>query len=490
MSNVNKIYKKIGNYGIIEVLFTDPFSKLIGKINKNITGKYSAVGFYYQNDGIKIILFNTYNNDQVSWLKGRDDILSILQSKYVSKVSCRKLDPNFSNMFYQLLTEAVNENKFTLMDKNNSYTNLMLNISNPNKLCGQMTGYVIVNKVLLSMVNIKNIDISKISTNMVPSPLLSQPFVIDQVNTELTNQSVITDNNPFDNDIKLFNTDKTFVIKNNVDTSSIYENKNPFIKTTKNPDNIVRNELQSIVDLTKDDITKILSIFADLYISNEHFRNSLYDIWNKECQLVITGNNIADNLLAYFDSKMSDESENTELVNECKKYKNLLSSSKINQIKCSTCGEEDINANVNINSLMSLGYGLKKLIENKEPDTPVDLTAIITDYNQCIKNTNLPQLAITSAISKRINLICTSTIDDLLNDTKCSADSDEANNTKFIVTMLGTNLETLTNQQLYDLLIYLDSLRSSDGTYNNRFIGLQNKITSELSERSFIVDKD
>lgn len=48
----------------------------------------------------------------------------------------------------------------------------------------------------------------------------------------------------------------------------------------------------------------------------------------------------------------------------------------------------------------------------------------------------------------------------------------------------GHNLTSLSNEHLIDILLYIDSLRDSNGMSDTRFAGLQNNITRELAKRS------
>ena len=58
------------------------------------------------------------------------------------------------------------------------------------------------------------------------------------------------------------------------------------------------------------------------------------------------------------------------------------------------------------------------------------------------------------------------------------------NNKILMIPMINANLKLLSEEQLMDILIYLDSLRTSDGTGDTRFSHLQNEITYELSKRT------
>jgi hypothetical protein len=51
-----------------------------------------------------------------------------------------------------------------------------------------------------------------------------------------------------------------------------------------------------------------------------------------------------------------------------------------------------------------------------------------------------------------------------------------------------TDFSILSYKQLFDILIYIDSLRDSSGFFDNRFSGIQNLISKELSYRTKLKD--
>ena len=63
-------------------------------------------------------------------------------------------------------------------------------------------------------------------------------------------------------------------------------------------------------------------------------------------------------------------------------------------------------------------------------------------------------------------------------------DVDEILQEKYqILTSEKNNYKRYSNQQLMDILIYIDSLRDSNGNGNNKYCKLQNDITYELTNR-------
>jgi hypothetical protein len=58
-----------------------------------------------------------------------------------------------------------------------------------------------------------------------------------------------------------------------------------------------------------------------------------------------------------------------------------------------------------------------------------------------------------------------------------------------INTQNNSDLQILSEIQLFDILIYIDSLRDSSGFFNNKFAGVQNTITKELASRKNTTNK-
>jgi hypothetical protein len=103
------------------------------------------------------------------------------------------------------------------------------------------------------------------------------------------------------------------------------------------------------------------------------------------------------------------------------------------------------------------------------------LQNIITIYNTMIKGTDLMVIKIPEQIR---NLLQPETIN-ILNSTPEIINTIICN----FHNLHKTDLTLLSKTQLSDILIYIDSLRNSDGMTDTKFIGLQNEITHELSTR-------
>ena len=52
------------------------------------------------------------------------------------------------------------------------------------------------------------------------------------------------------------------------------------------------------------------------------------------------------------------------------------------------------------------------------------------------------------------------------------------------IQMHGSDFSLLSEDELVNILIYIDSLRTSDGTGDNKYSNLQNEIICELSSRN------
>ena len=126
--------------------------------------------------------------------------------------------------------------------------------------------------------------------------------------------------------------------------------------------------------------------------------------------------------------------------------------------------------------IKNLGYWLDQIISsNNKTEQTLSLKNMITIYNNLIVNLNIKYID----INKNVNIILNP---DLIHHT---SSSDE------IISIIRSNINTenktdlsiLSHTQLFDILIYIDSLRDSSGVSNDRFSGVQNIITKELYNR-------
>jgi len=132
---------------------------------------------------------------------------------------------------------------------------------------------------------------------------------------------------------------------------------------------------------------------------------------------------------------------------------------------------------INKIDIKNLGYWVDQIISS---DTKIEqilaVKNVITIYNNIIINYDIEKIN----IDKNLNIILNP---ELITETSSHADIIlviESN----INTQNNTDLSILSYKQLYDILIYIDSLRDSSGIYDNKYSGIQNLITKELQNRT------
>lgn len=505
--------------GIITACLTDPLSQFINKITGLKDSDHNSVGFYYHGElhGINrctVILFNIYDNDPVPWLRLGYTMDLLLASPFVTKITFYPIvtnqhgsllsratlstvkhsrEPKLEDMFRAVVIETINSNASAIHEKNVSYTALLLKIfgvtgGEADRLMdGLITGYTLVNKVLLTLMGIKQSDLNKIGSSIVPCPLLMKPVTISAPRETVS-----------DNDIKY------------------------------------------IVEESRREITKLVAVFVDLYTTHEIFRNNvlatrtsssysdyvnLTSLFSKETELIthvvsgIRNGIISNSTLNDIIYDLSNERFN--LVNKIPGHihQSLPMSTNPNKtvqiiMETPMCTFQDQSLNYNhhndynIESLRDLGIYLEHIIEsfdNPEPLT-INLGALIAAYNNAIRG--IPSLDSStinilgnleypsrdssnlSTQSHSRNTGFSSTLSrhaviTMPNPTPLSSNTQKINNqqTTISVPMYSGNLSVLTDQQLIDILVYIDSLRDSDGSGDTRFANLQNEITHELSRR-------
>jgi hypothetical protein len=500
--------------GIITACLTDPLSQFISKIMGLKDGEHNSVGFYYQAElhGISkctVILFNIYDNDPVPWLRLGYTMDLLLASPFVTKITFYPVvtnqhgsllsratlstvkhsrEPKLEDMFRTVVVETINSNASAIHDKNVSYTALLLKIfgvtgGDADRLMdGLITGYSLVNRVLLTLMGIKQSDLNKIGSSIVPCPLLKKPVTISAPRETVT-----------------------------------------------------ENDIKYIVEESRREITKLVAVFVDLYTTHETFRNNvlttrtssvysdhfnLMDLFSKETELVthiisgIRNGMISNGTLNDIIYDLSNE--RFSLVNQIPGHTHQplpmsTNPSKTVQIIMDTpmCTFQDQSSNYNHHndynseSLRDLGVYLEHIIDSFDNPDPltINLGGIVAAYNNAIKGipslesskinipTNLEYSNLsTQSHSRNIGFSSTlsrQAIVTMLKTFPSSKHIQTSNKlqTTISVPMYNGNLSTLTDQQLIDILVYIDSLRDSDGSGDTRFANLQNEITHELSLR-------
>ena len=510
MSGIDNIHERCG---IMTVCLTDPLSQLISKIMGLREDEANSVGFYYEAElhGVSkctVILFNIYDNDPVPWLRLGYTMELLLASPFVTKInfyplvtnqsdsssslmsratmSKRSISKRLEDMFRTVVVETISTNAGAIHDKNISYTALLLKIAG---ITGEdadrltikiITGYSLVNRVLLTLMGIRQSDLSKISSSIIPCPLLRTPVSI-----------IAPREQPNESDIKY------------------------------------------VIEESRREITKLVAIFVDLFTSHELFRSNI--LATRLVNYTTDGNRSSMGSVVNLDSLFSLENELvSHIVGGIQN--GIISNSTLNDIIRDISDERfslanqvpgyslsslsklpiSINPNKNVqvttdtmmctfqqpvastmftntDPLKDLGLYISHIVDSfTKPDAlTINLGGIIGAYNNAIKGTDLDKISIpklnTDVSKSGVNgahTLSRQAIVTIPGDPNGDNILIPINSKAIPVPMYNGNLSSLSQTQLLDILVYIDSLRDSNGTGDTRFANLQNEITHELAQRT------
>lgn len=476
-----------GKCGVLTACLTDPLSRLISKICGLKDDDVNSVGFYYEGElhGVMkttVILFNIYDNDPIQWLRLGSTMDLILSSPFVTKIIYYPLASNndgsllnrnnikyrnnyskIEEKFRASVVQILGYNSKIRHDKNISYTALLLKALGitgngyDNLVNGMITGYTLVNKVLLNLMGVENRSSEKISSSIIHSPLFQRPICITAPREK---------NNDMD--------------------------------------------IQYIVEESRREITKLAAVFIDLYTSNEEFRENII---NKRIGGT-TSTNI-DVLLAremeyinYITGGLQNGTISTATINEiiedinkereklgCKEKLPLILSYrknveitdelamctfKIDNNAGSSCHEVVTNiTSSKSDGIKNLGDYIQYLVDTFQTDDVLNISlgSLISNYNEIIKGTELEEIKLPNKLDVTMSKSAIVTI----------PGNNESINLvmkNIVIPMHGANLVKLSEAQLMDILVYLDSLKSNDGCDDTRYTNLQNEVTYELARRN------
>lgn len=448
MSNIAHLY---GSSGILTACLTDPLSQLINKILGLKADAINCVGFYYEAElhdvnKCNVTLFNIYDNEPVPWLKLGYTMELFLASPFVNKItfyplltdSTRTQGKKLDNKFKAAIIQAISNNANAVHDKNISYTILLLKIAGINDNIDHLTkthttGYTVVNKALLTVMDVKKFDIHKISSSIIACPLLKQPITISS-RSEINNEG----------------------------------------------------DMRYIIEESRREITKLVAVFVDLFTSHIDFKNNILQQRVNNNGTSINNLSKIDELINYLNDSIQNNilsignlndlikqlGQNLPLINAVDKNIQLVA----DNIMCSFPKVQQQEVKTDVKQLKELGIYLEQLIEdfNNSDNLTVNLTTLINAYNNVsTKKIVIPKNNKLHTISKNA-VITLSEIDNI---------SFNVHNKNICIPMFNANLSSFNESQLLDILVYIDSLRAPDGSYDTRFANLQNEIVHELAIR-------
>lgn len=502
MSSSGTIYEKCG---IIAACLTDPLSQFINKITGLKDDEHNCVGFYYEAElhGVNrctVILFNIYDNDPVPWLRLGYTMDLLLASPFVTKITFYPIVTNqpgsllsratlssakqiretkLEDMFRTVVIEIINSNASAIHDKNISYTALLLKIAGvtggeADRLTnGLITGYTLVNKVLLTLMGVKQSDLNKIGSSIVPCPLLKKPITISAPREHVA-----------ENDIKYIVEESrreiTKLLAVFVDLYTTHDVfRSDILATRINGMGSGQVDLTNLFEIENDLVSHIVSGIQNGVISNGTLNDIIYNLTHE--RFILTGQN-------HQSLPMSDNPNKTVQIMMdtpmCTFQEQSLSNNR--------------HSDFNIESLKDLGIYLEHIVDSFDNPDPltINLGGIIAAYNSAIRGIaslesstiNIPDhLEHSPGNNSSARLQASHTLSRQAIATMPGRSSNEflRKDSKHIISvpMYSGNLLGLTDQQLIDILVYIDSLRDSDGSGDTRFANLQNEITHELARR-------
>jgi hypothetical protein len=458
MLEFNKIYK---TGGIIKACLIDPLSLLINKILGLEKNDINAIGYYYEEKyqdktKCKVILYNIYDNEVISWMKIGYTIDLLLVSPFVNKIIFYPLKNNNISSFVPLLTrQSLNTD---MLDK---FKNVADKISKENDKIkyDKCTTYT---KILLQ----------KLKQD---GQIINGYDIIYKLYVQLTNNNLLNNN--------LSNLDEELM------NCRIFENPLTIIAQE---DEIFYEEKEYIIDKVRKDIVKLISVFIDLYTIDDSFKaiinkskiindNIITTLLNQEKELL-------ENIFKGCNTGILHLNDLNNIITQLNNTRNLLS--KDNTLKLSfnnnmynnpsgiinIVNERQIvnNNDDNNEKINKLGCYLNEITNSLDDEEPIYINwnDIIKLYND-LNNNKIKEIDNKSSKSSReVILTFNNDIDNILRQ-------------KYkILTTEKNNLEKYSIQELIDILIYLDSLRDSNGNGNNKYCKLQNDITYELAQRN------
>ncbi|CAH6420855.1 Hypothetical protein HVR_LOCUS1307 [uncultured virus] len=535
-----------GRCGILTACLVDPLSQLINKICGLREDDVNSVGFYYEAElhGMSkctVILFNIYDNDPIPWLRLGYTMDLLLSSPFVTKItyyplitsdnetqhgslltrdmiskrsaalseqtpkgSKKQIVPRrLEETFRITVIQTISMNAKAVHDKNTSYTALLLKIAGitgeeADRLSGLIiTGYSLVNKVLLTLMGVDKADLNKISSSIIPCPLIRKPvsivapkdktgdddvrYIIEDSRREITKLVAVF--------VDLFTTHDEF--RANILASRSNKQINPTTRSELRFDPNNFNSLNKLMNHEFELVSHITGGLQNGLVSNQIVTEIIHDLMNERFNL---GN--YQQLPVCCNPKSSVQVSSESVMCTFQQSTNLVSQ----QI-----GKNIVRNGLSMDNLMSLrdlGEYLSHIAEsfNDKDVLTINLGGIIETYNNAVKGTNiseisLPRLGTPNTLSRSAIVTIPGNSGVSLSENNKESSGTMLNvpitdsSQVIAVPMYNSNLTVLTEAQLIDILVYIDSLRSSDGTFDTRFVNLQNEITRELAQRKRVESK-
>lgn len=423
-----EIIENIGKYGIITAKLSDPHSQLVDKFLNFRNKEINAVGIYYydENENEKqILLYNIYNSKPIEWLKWGSTVENCTSSCFIDKIT-----------FYPIKNGNKPENFRTCcFDILNSYEQNDLNSKNDMKCYLHLIKY---NKIYS-----KNSGFNVIK-----------------------------------NILKLYNKNK---INFNFDSNEIYCDlleKGIALKPFKKDKNIEQSEY--IISQCKPQIIEIISIYIELWINDPDFRNKNILLGSKDDKNIIqvddatTGSLINSNLNNYIKTDIDEDTDidtdtDTDTDIDMITNTNIKTKTKTKTKTFDNILSEYPDMKKEIRKFCSF---IKKLYKELTDDNfiNIEISKFLNIYNSLSDWTNEPKIKVKDfKIQIQKNPMKTQQL---------------AVGSK-IIYLDGSNIQNFSEKELWNIIIYIESLRTTDGTKNDmRFETLQNSILKYISKKN------
>lgn len=256
------------------------------------------------------------------------------------------------------------------------------------------------------------------------------------------------------------------------------------VSITSTPVKISDEDTEAVLEETRKEITNLLATFINLFTTNKSFSFNILHLNTFNPRMILLEDQLISYLIAGFDVGIVSNYALNTIVRDFNQER--LGQNKLLPLftgnKTVTVTDDDLfmtfqfqPGQVEIKPLEDLGIYIKQMISSLEDPcaTTINLNDIVSCYNNLVQDTELSKIEYPLKIISK-EAILTTSFEDI---------SISVNSKMVPLTMYNGNLTRLTESQLIDVLVYIDSLRDSTGGGDSKFSSLQNKIVHELGSR-------
>jgi hypothetical protein len=455
--------------GVVTVRSTDPFTRLIYPLLNLSADDPTAVGICL-NDVVH--LRNIYDTHpsyayhipvQLSTLSslGHTDWIRLypissntplLSRATISSISSKTRSSSITEKFSEIATRSLTIEDTRLYPKEIIYTDLLLQYCELSNLphshnTTNTNGYTIINSILSQLMDMSSLSYSR-SSSIIPCPYLGTPLRFPTTPTQFSSSIDMS------HDLQYLSSAFTSLYINNSEFRSTILCKT---STTANPESldILFNQEKQLIDT-------IVHGLQGGIISNTTLNE----------QITKLGHSRRD--LGYY--------ERLSISSEPKEYVSVVT----DHVQCTfnMSDHGDSSSSTALNALNELGSYIGHIIDRfDDPDAlTINIGTLMEIYNRAVSGTTIPSIVpphvgTKSTLSRQVVLV-------LPGDNGTEITNIPISSKAINIAMYNADLTQLTATQLLDILVYIDSLRDSDGSTDTRYVNLQNEITHELALRN------